>query len=281
MNRILLFLIVCCLGLSNGYAQKNLSDYKYVIVPNRYDMFEEADKFRLNTLTKFLFKKHGFDAIMADEPYSEDLKNDGCLALRANVVEHNGMFKTKLEVELRDCSNALIYKTKIGESRVKEYVKAYNLALRDAFTSFNSVSYAYNGNVSETQTNKPEPKMISVQSEPVKEMKEIKPKEQAKLKKINKVDKEVGVKKTPKKGNIKKAKNLKASNDVLYAQANDNGFQVVDNTPKVVMTLLESGKSDTFIVKGRDAIVYKEDGFWYLSENKGSSTETKRLNIKF
>jgi len=47
------------------------------------------------------------------------------------------------------------------------------------------------------------------------------------------------------------------------------------------MILLATPKHDTFIVKGREAIVYKEGGLWYLSESNGTTTITKALNIKF
>ena len=67
----------------------------------------------------------------------------------------------------------------------------------------------------------------------------------------------------------------------MYAQAIDNGFQVVDSTPKVVMILLESGKSDTFIVKDKEAVVFKEDGFWYMSEYVNDELVTNRVSIKF
>jgi len=281
MNRIILFLIVCSFGFNSSYAQKKLNDYKYVIVPNSYSLFDAPDKYRLNSLTKFLFKKHGFEAMMEDEPYPEDLTNDACLALRANLIEHNSMFKTKVEVQLRDCSNNLVYKTKIGETRVKEYKSAYNLAVREAFTSFDGVEYKYTGKTLKVSVESSEPKITNVKIEPVKKIEEVKPEKPATLKKINKVVKGEKVKKSNKKEKIKETKRLMASNNVLYAQAIDNGFQIVDSTPKVVMILLESGKSDTYIVKGKDAIVYEEDGFWYMSESINDSIKTKRLNIKF
>ena len=68
---------------------------------------------------------------------------------------------------------------------------------------------------------------------------------------------------------------------VLYAQAIQNGYQIVDSSPKVVMILLETAKEDTFIVKGETAIVYKEDGFWYISRNDGLKLETELITIKF
>ena len=74
---------------------------------------------------------------------------------------------------------------------------------------------------------------------------------------------------------------VKEDNLSLYAQATNNGFQVVDNTPKVVMILLKTSKENTFIVKGENAIVYEEDGFWYISKNDGVKVSVERLDIKF
>ena len=277
MNKILLFLIVCSFGFNIAYAQKNLNDYKYVIVPTKYDFLDEDDKYRLNALTKFLFKKHNFNALMANQPFPEDLQNDNCLALRTNVIEHKGFMKTKLEIELRDCSNELVFKTKIGQTREKEYKKAYNLALRNAFESFQGVTYKYSGKTIETKEVKPELKVENIEVEPIKKMKRIKPKKQAKLTNINRISKQTEFKEP----NIKEGKIAKTSKNVLYAQATDNGFQIVDNTPKVVMVLLESGKSNTYLVKGKDAVVYKEDGFWYISEYINGKLNTNRVSIKF
>jgi hypothetical protein len=68
---------------------------------------------------------------------------------------------------------------------------------------------------------------------------------------------------------------------LLYAQPVENGFQVVDTSPKIVMILLETAKSNVFIVKGQNAIVYKEEGSWYLSKNDGTKVSIEALNIKF
>ena len=47
------------------------------------------------------------------------------------------------------------------------------------------------------------------------------------------------------------------------------------------MVLFYSSIPDTFIVKGRDAIVYKKEGLWILAENDGSNLNTEVINIKF
>ena len=42
--------------------------------------------------------------------------------------------------------------------------------------------------------------------------------------------------------------------DVLIAKGIFNGYQLVDSSSKVIMTIYTSGVKDVFIVKGKDAI---------------------------
>ncbi len=69
--------------------------------------------------------------------------------------------------------------------------------------------------------------------------------------------------------------------EIFYAQPIKDGFQLVDKEPKVVMILLTTADKNTFIVKGKNAIVTKSDGKWLYSENDGTSKVQKVLNIKF
>ncbi len=283
MKKIILtlFLIIGCLSYSK--AQSDLDDYKYVIVPNKFDFLKEADKYQLNSLTKFLFNKYGFEAFMVNEQFPQDLAKNACLSLRSEVISDSGMFKTKLMVVLKNCKNEIIFTSRVGETKEKEFKKAYNLALRDAFKSFETINYSYksNSNVivltnkSNTTTNQ-EIEKLKEEIQTLKEEKSSSKKVSAKVedKKVEIVEETVVV------PEVKKVNTVKTSN-VLYAQEIVNGFQVVDSTPKVVMVLLTTPKQDVFIVKERSAIVYKEDGLWYLSENNGSKTTTKTLNIKF
>jgi len=285
-NVILVFsLILGCLTFSN--AQSSLNDYKYIIVPNKYDFLKEADKFQLNSLTKFLFNKNGFISLLEDENYPEDLVNNSCLSLKVDVEKLNSLLKTKLVIVLKNCKNNIVFTSEIGETREKEYRKAYNLALRDAFKSIETINYSYkpSKNIA-SQVSKPSAESNQEIEKLKEEIKSLKEKESSKVEVATKVeDKKVEIEDkveeivetvAPKQ----EFKTVKVSN-VLYAQEIDNGFQVVDSTPKVVMILLSTPKQDAFIVKGRDAIVYKEDGFWYLSENNGGTTTTNTLNIKF
>ncbi len=269
MNRILVLLVVFSLGFNKAYSQKSLNDYKYIIVPTKYDFLNEADKFQLNSLTKFLFNKHGFTAFMGDEAFPRDLQNNNCLALRANVSKGRGLLTTKLGVELKDCNNTIVYKTDIGESRKKEFKTAYNLALRDAFKSFQTANYAYSrANSGVVMAESKSPQSESKSPEPIPTKPQPKPK-QPKIAKPKTVKVE------------RPLKEVKKSTNILYAQAIDGGFQIVDSTPKVIYKIASSGIKEVYIVLGKDAIIHQLDGVWVISEVRGKDLLVKGLDIKF
>jgi len=55
----------------------------------------------------------------------------------------------------------------------------------------------------------------------------------------------------------------------------------VDTTPKIVMVLLETPQSNVFIVKDQNAMVYQENGSWFISKNEDGKVTVEALNIKF
>jgi hypothetical protein len=285
-------LIICGLLLLQFklFAQENINNYKYVIVPQSYNFLEGQDKYQLNSLTKFLFNKYGYTAFFQNEGYPQDLKNNRCLAMSVNVEKESGFLRTKLRIDLLDCNGNLITSSRVGSTNEKEFDKAYNLALRDAFETFQQANYHYepsNNAIAST------PMQPSVTEDLVDKNKEIE-RLQDELKAIKEEKKEsiktvevpvvkdsiVEVKEVKPKANEPTIVVEEAS-DLLYAQPISNGFQVVDRTPKIIMILLETTKVDTFIVKDTNAIVYKEDGFWYLSKNDGAKVSIETLNIKF
>lgn len=241
-----------------GTAQKNINNYKYIIVPKTYEFSNSEDQYQLNSLTKFLYNKYGYEAFFSDEDLPKDLENNGCLALTSEVVEvKKNMFKTELEIVLKDCFDAVVMTSKKGISRKKEFDKAYTEALRGAFETFQNLNYKY------------------VPKESVVEVVAVTP-----IKKLNNWVEEApsDIKKTEKHKNVA----VKPTGDkIYYAQAIENGFQLVNSEPKIVMILYATAAENVFLVKGKSAIVYKEDGFWYYSENDGKLGEKQQLNIKF
>lgn len=144
MKKILLILL---LFVGKSFAQ-SVSDYQYVIVPEKFHFFDEKDKYRLNTNTKLLLEKHGFEAFLNSEVPAE-IAGDRCSFLYADVEEKKTLFVTRLKVILADCNGKTIFETDYGTSREKDFNVAYNRALRDASKYFDGLNYKYNGAVSE------------------------------------------------------------------------------------------------------------------------------------
>ena len=301
-----IFTIILLIGcITFNIAQSNINDYKYVIVPNKFEFLKEADKYQLNSLTKFLFNKYGFTAILEDESFTDELIKNRCLALRSNVINSSGLFKTKLSVELKDCNGKVVFLTQEGETREKDYAKSFNLALRGAFESFENVNYSYqptekitalasNDNASEQK----EVEKLKKEIKALKKEKEVEVKEKTKPvveKEVQVIEKEVKVieeevepvmeekVEVVSKEMIEEKPQVQTetSSDVLYAQSIDNGFQLVDSSPKVVYKIKKSSLNDVFFIEGKQAILYKSGSDWVLEYYENSMLKKEVLNIKF
>ena len=135
-------LLIIALMSINLNAQ-SVNDYKYVIVPEEFDFLKSPDQYQVNSLTKFLFNKYGFQAYL--EKDKEILKNpiDPCDALYAEVNSESTFIQAKLTVTLKDCNDQVIFKTSEGRSKNKDYKKAYHAALREAFYDIEALKYSY------------------------------------------------------------------------------------------------------------------------------------------
>lgn len=277
--------------MASAFSQSNLNDYKYVIVPKGYDFLKGNNQYRLNELTKFLFEKQGFLTLMEGENYPDELIKNRCLALKSDVTKDSGLFKTKLSVELKDCNDQAVYTTQVGESREKDFGKAYNEALRDAFKSFNGMNYHYvpkqinevvetkeerNNNVAVVQE-------IQQLKEEIKNLKQEKKTEVVEAVVPQMAEKmEAIVNVNPiEKGHVKKADVKVVSSDVLYAQPIENGFQLVDSSPKVVYKIKKTSLENVFLVEGFDGTLLNKKGQWILEYYENGSLKQKVLNIKF
>ena len=58
-TKFYIFILVLTVSISS-WAQSNLNDYKYVLVPEKFDFLKSNDQYQLNSLTKFLLQKKGF-----------------------------------------------------------------------------------------------------------------------------------------------------------------------------------------------------------------------------
>lgn len=113
-----------------GFTQ-NVSDYKYIIVPAKFEFLKEANKYNLNALTKMVFEKQGYEVYYDNVSLPTEVAENRCKALFADMKENNTLFVTKIKVELKDCKNQTVYVSAEGTSREKEFAQAYIQAFRE------------------------------------------------------------------------------------------------------------------------------------------------------
>ncbi len=286
-------MLIALIVVSNVYSQSSLNDYKYVIVPNKFDFLKENDQYQMNSLTVFLFEKYGFTALKEGSTYPSDIYTNRCLALNSEVTKASSLFKTKLIVKLKDCNGKVVYTSQEGISREKEYKKSYIEALRSAFKSFETIDYAYvpnaNNNITSTQTttqdNNEAVKEIQKLKEELQTLK--KEKEVKAVKTVPAIKIEPAMKKELVEVPVKEIKTIQedaiieGTSNVLYAQETSNGFQLVDSSPKVVYKIKNTGANNVFLVDNKSAIIYKDGDNWILEYYVNSTLKQEALNIKF
>ncbi|WP_405250793.1 hypothetical protein [Dokdonia sp. Asnod3-C12] len=143
----LLLSLLFTVFIGSSLISQSVNDYKYVIVPEKFDFLNEKDQYQMNSLTTFLFNKYGFKAyVTKSDDLPLDYTRNGCNVLYADVTESSGMLRTKLQVKLLDCNDAVVFISEEGSSKLKEYKKSYHEALRRAFESIEELNYAYHEN---------------------------------------------------------------------------------------------------------------------------------------
>lgn len=289
MKTKLLFTLIACFIVSSIFSQTNLNDYKYIIVPKKFDFLKEENQYLLNSLNKFLFEKNGFDTLLEGEEYPEDYKQNRCLGLRSDVVKGSGLLKSKLTVILKDCNDQIVFKSKVGESRIKEFSKSYNQALRRAFQSFETLNYNYvpsnknktNAVKNDDESKKEEAEQIQKLKEEIETLKEEKEKAveavtNVKPENSEPIAKVVAEEKKPIKETV-----IEGVSNVLYAQEIASGFQLVDSSPKVVYRIKKTNLDNVFLVENKTAIIYKNEDDWVLEFYSKGALQQEILNIKF
>ena len=132
MNKLIVAFVFTFTFVFTGFSQKErLSNYRYIVVPKKFDFQFQEDQYQLNSLLKFLFNKNGFHAYF-DEELPDFSRCDG---LRAEVTGTPGFIWCNVQISIKDCDGNIVFVSEEGKSKLKEYSKMYNEALRRAFES--------------------------------------------------------------------------------------------------------------------------------------------------
>lgn len=261
MIKKITFLFVLLVNSSIFSQQLNLEKYQYIIVQEKFDYVKETDQYKTSSLTKFLLKKKGFKVFLSNEQFPEEIHNNRCLALFASVKDESSMFTIKNTIEIKDCYGELLLSSEVGKSKDKDYRKGYQEAIRNAYETMTDFEYSYNASVVD--------------------VKKIENKELVTADKVI-----ITTPKTTVTGDvtiepIKEKSTVSTSAAVLYAQTTNNGFQLVNTTPEVVLSILKTNVKEVFIIKDKNGILYKLGDNWVAEFYENNLLVTKEYQIKF
>lgn len=222
---------------------QDINNYQYVVVPKKFDDFKYENSNGLNTSVKLMLIKFGFKAYFPDELLAEGINLNRCDLLIADLNDQSNLMVTKVKVVLKDCNDKVIFQTALGTSREKEHLVSYNQALRAAAKSFETLGYKYIGK--------------AVPFEPTVE----KPVVRVVDTKVESI----------------------SNNGFFFAQPTANGYQVVDNEPKIIMRLYNTSQKNVFMAdkNGVNGTVLLKDGQWFFEYYNNGNLVSEPINLKF
>jgi len=250
MKAIALFISVLVAG--TVYSQNNINNYKYILVPERFSIFKTDNQYGMNTMTRLLLEDKGFTVFMDNAELPQYLAGNKCNALKADLEDKKGFFVTTVILVLKDCQGNVVFRSKEGKSREKEWPTAYDEALRDAYSSLKNTPYKYDSTAAAPM------QQVAATQAPAAATTAPAP--------------------AP---NTTAPAAIPDATAILYAQPTANGYQLVDTTPKKVLALLKTSMQDYYIAEGANGVVFKKDSEWVFEYYKDNKLISQKLNIKF
>jgi len=246
-----------------SFAQ-DINNYQYVIVPKKFSDLKAEDKYGLNTSVKLLLQKYGFKAYFDNETFADDKMTNRCDFLTADLSNESGIMVTKVRVVLKDCKGNIVYQTELGTSREKQYALAYNQALRAAAKSFETLDYKYVGKAVPFEPTESKP-VVRVSDTRIES---------------------VSTPNTDEKPVVRVTDNKiesKSNTPFFFAQPTANGYQVVDNEPKVIMRLYNTSQKNVFMAdkNGVNGLVILNSGQWIFEYYNNGNLVSETINLKF
>lgn len=107
-----------------------VSDYKYVVVPDELANFKNSKSYGLDMILKksLIAKKY---QVLTDSKtnWPNDALMNPCKILTAEMLDDKSMFRNKVILQFKDCSNKVILSEK-ASSTIKEFEPGYQDALK-------------------------------------------------------------------------------------------------------------------------------------------------------
>jgi hypothetical protein len=241
MKKIFFFFAILLSGVS---FSQSINDYKYAIIPDKFDFLKNNNEYNLNVLTKSYFEKIGFQAFLESDNLPLEAM-DKCNAVFISALENNSTFMTKIRIVVKDCKGTVLATSEEATTREKDYAVAYNEVFRRALISLDKLNYSY------------APKVVSkvVASKP--------PQTAVATTATEKTDQSVEV--------------------YSEMQTITNGFNFLNKKTKAVLNLMKTTSPYNFIAKSEDksGIIFQKEDNWFFEYYQNGKLISEKIELKF
>jgi len=251
MKKLILALVLFVVGTS--WAQ-SLNQYRYVVIPNRFELQSDPNQYRLNTITKKYLTEAGFDAVH-ETLMTDEQVNHRCDNLFIDIVKVKSLLTIRVKVLFRDCRNTVVFESKEGSSKEKSYEKGYQEALSKAFESIKDLHYTYTGKQDETIT---QPQSTAV-STPVEK---------------------VAVKQPA----VTEATPVMAAKSAYTVESLASGYLIIDaETSRIVLKILRTSDPKVFTASRKDdsGVFLNKNGKWFFEYYRDGKLYSEEFAIDY
>ena len=251
-----LSILVFTLISSLSFSQSSLNDYEMALIPARFKFQNEDNQYRINSTIKSFLNQKGFEAYVSTDILPEGFLDYNCNKVFINVLEENTMFSTKIKIEFKDCKDVVLFTTDLGESREKDYAKAYNQALLLTLKSFDKAKYKFSGKTYYDDEAQEKIKSRDIENVSTEVTRVIKSENETKYEKVEKTEK------------LEKV--------VLFVK-------VVNLINKTEMSLYKTSNPNVFLCKQNDknGVVVSKNNIWFFEYIENDKVVSEKLDIKF
>lgn len=126
MKNLIAALLLCSFSTINA---QETNDYKYINIPEKFTNFDQ-DQYQLNNRLRYLLTQKKYEILATDKSlWPQEVIQNPCLALNADIKKVKSFLNNKLEVSFADCAQKNI-ETFEGTSKIKEFDKGYQEAIK-------------------------------------------------------------------------------------------------------------------------------------------------------
>lgn len=101
------------------------SQNKAIIIKNKYEFQKEANSYNINNMLKGILISAGYEVYFEEDNLPLELAQNRCNAYVGNLIDKSNMFNTKIQFQLKDCQNKIVFETVEYKSKEKDIQAGY------------------------------------------------------------------------------------------------------------------------------------------------------------